>query len=171
MLIKTAAIVLIAAGFAVGGCCAASFQSKKAKVVEDILLMISVTETQLRYACLPVSDLLKIFCENNRLEGLEFISKCRGAVESGEPFPEAWKNSIESEYALCRLLSDHSGYLIRFGSDIGATDIEGQLGSCEYYKQIFEKELVEREENAKKYSKLYPALGMMLGVSAAILIV
>lgn len=170
-LIKIAAIVLIAAGFAVGGCYAASFQSKKAKVIEDILLMISVTQTQLRYACLPVSDLLKILCENNRFVGLGFIEKCKESVESGEPFPQAWKNSVESEYMLCRLLSNHCGYLIRLGSDIGATDIEGQLGCCEYYKQIFEKELVRREENAKKYSKLYPALGMMLGISAAILIV
>ncbi len=170
-MVKTAAMVLIAAGFAVGGCCAASFQNKKAKVIEDILLMISVTETQLRYTCLPVSELLKTLCENNRLNGLGFIKKCKEAVESGESFPAAWKSSIENEYALSRLLSDHSGYLIRLGCDIGATDIEGQLGSCEYYKQIFQKELVQREENAKKYSKLYPALGMMLGVSAAILIV
>jgi len=170
-LLKTAAVIFIAAGFAFGGKCLASFQIKKATVISDILLMLSVTETQLRYACLPVADLLAVLCENGKLESLGFIGKCREKVNSGEAFPQAWKESIEAEAELCRLLSDYCSYLIRLGADIGSTDLEGQLSCCEYYKQIFEKELAVREENNKKYAKLLPTLGLMLGISAAIIII
>lgn len=170
-MLKFAAIMLIGTGFFFGGVYLASRNTKKLQVVQDILLMLSVTETQLRYACLPVSDLLRVLCETEKLSSLGFIAECRSLFLQGESFPNAWKRSLEKDYELCSLLGEEKKYLVQIGADLGSTDIEGQLGCCEYYKQIFEKEIVLREENEKKYAKLYPALGLMLGVSAAIIIV
>ncbi len=170
-LLKFAALVLIASGFFSGGMYLASRQTKKVRVISDILLMISVIETQIRYACLPVSDLLRILCETEKLSSFGFIAECKNKTENGEAFPEAWKNSVENSGELCSLLGEQRSHLLRIGEEIGATDIEGQLGCCEYYKQIFEKELALREENEKKYKKLYPLLGLMLGVSVVIIIV
>ena len=170
-MLKYAAMLLILSGFLAGGMYLASLQSKKADVISDILLMLSVTETQLRYACLPVTDLMRILCETDKLCSLPFLVLCKDRLEKNDAFPDAWKKSVEECDELCRLLGNHKEYLIRLGSDIGATDLEGQLNSCEYYKQIFKKELVTREENSKKYSKVFPALGLMLGVSAVIIII
>lgn len=168
---KYASMLLISSGFMLGGMYLASFQTKKTNIINDILLMLSVTETQLRYACLPVSDLMRILCETEKLSALPFLSACKDKLDKNEPFPLAWKQSIEECGELCRLLGNHKDYLIRLGSDIGTTDLEGQLSCCEYYKQIFKKELAVREENSKKYSKVFPTLGLMLGVSAAIIII
>ena len=170
-LIKYASMLLISTGFILGGMYFASFQSKKAELINDILLMLSVIETQLRYACLPVADLMRILCETEKLSGLSFLMICKEKLDKNESFPVAWKKSVEECGELCRLLGNHKDYLIRLGSDIGATDLEGQLGCCEYYKQIFKKELAVREESSKKYSKVFPALGLMLGISAAIIII
>lgn len=164
-------MLFISSGFMLGGVYLASLQNKKTDIINDILLMLSVTETQLRYACLPVSDLLRILCKTEKLSELPFLSACKSRLDKNESFPDAWKRSVEECGELCRLLGSHKEYLIRLGSDIGATDLEGQLGCCEYYKQIFKKELAVREEFSKKYSKVFPALGLMLGVSAAIIII
>ena len=168
---KYASVLLVSTGFMLGGMYLASFQSKKADVINDVLLMLSVIETQLRYACLPVADLMRILCETEKLSTLPFLAECKRKLDKNESFPDAWKTSVYECGELCRLLGNHKDYLVRLGSDIGATDLEGQLGCCEYYKQIFKKELVVREENSKKYSKVFPALGLMLGVSAAIIII
>ena len=170
-MLKITAIILICAGFTLGGLYFASCHEKKVQIAGDVLLMISVIETQLRYACMPVPDLLRILSETDKLRDLKFIEQCKHSVESGVPFPKAWKKAVESDSELCFLLRDKSKYLVRLGFDIGATDIESQLRYCEYYKQIFEKELTQYEENRKKYSKLYPALGLTIGVSAAIIII
>ena len=164
-------MLLISAGFTLGGFGLANFYSKRISVIKEILLMISVIETQLNYACLPVSDILNLLCESQRFENLGFLIKCRTETENGEPFPSAWKKSVQSEKELCRLLSDYTVYLERLGADIGATDVSGQLRCCEYYRRIFESELAVREETGKKYSKLFPALGLTLGISAAILMI
>lgn len=170
-MIKTAAMLLISAGFIFGGFTLAALYSKRIIVIREILLMISVIETQLKYACLPVSDIMNLLCESDRFENLGFLVKCRSETENGEPFPSAWKKSVESEKELCRLLSDFTVYLERLGADIGSTDISGQLRCCDYYRRIFENELAAREESGKKYSKLFPALGLTLGISAAILMI
>lgn len=164
-------MILIASGFALGGRCLAAFQSKRVTVLETLILMLSVIETQLRYACLPVSDLLKVLDENPGLSELGFIKPCREKVCFGEAFPDAWRESVEAETELCRLLASSSESLASLGADIGSTDLEGQLSCCEYYKQLFSRELAVQEEKSQKYSKLFPPLGLMLGISAAIIII
>lgn len=170
-MIKITAILLIASGFAFSGFCIASFQRKRAEVLGDIVMMISAMQTRLRYECLPVGALLRVIQESSKGENLSFISVCREKTEQGEAFPCAWRESIESNKELCRLIRNVLPCLIRLGEELGTTDLEGQLSCCGYYERIFCDELREREEQNKKYSKLYPALGAMLGIWAAILIV
>lgn len=164
-------MVMIAAAFALGGRWLAAYQSKRVSVINDIILMLSVVETQLRYACLPVPELLRILSENPSVSRLGFIKCVREKVCFGEPFPDAWKFGVEAQSELCRLLGDTVHHLIRLGSDIGATDLEGQLSCCECYRKVFEKELKLQEEKSCKYNRLFPPLGLLAGVSAAILII
>ena len=170
-MVKTAAMLLIASGFAFSGFSIASFYRKRTEILNDIITMISVAQTQLRYACLPVSDLLRIISENKRISNLGFICSCIEKTERGKPFPTSWRESVEEEKELCRLICDILPNLFQFGEELGSTDLEGQLSCCEYYRQIFLKELELREEQNKKYSKLFPTLGVMLGISAAVIIV
>lgn len=170
-MLKISAMIMIAAGFAVGGRYVAAFQKKRVALLETILLMISSAETRLRYACLPISDLLKALNENTALSELEFIKTCREKICFGEPFPDAWKESIETETELCRLLGESSKSLISMGAELGSTDLEGQLSCCGYYKKLFECDLEEQREKSGKYSKLFPSMGILLGISAAILII
>lgn len=170
-MLKITAMILFAAGFSLAGRWAASVQEKRVSLTGEIMLMLNVIESQLRYSHLPVSDLLRVLCENTGLSGLPFIKNCRERVCFGEAFPDAWCNSVEAETEFCRLLPDASAYLASFGAEIGATDLESQLSGCEYYKQIFSAELELQREKSQRYTKLFPSLGMLLGISAAIMIV
>lgn len=170
-MLKAVSMIMIAAGLALGGRWLAAYQSKRVAVIGDIITMLTVTETHLRYACLPVTDLLRVLSENSCLSELGFIKCIREKVCFGISFPEAWKESVEGEPELCRMLSDSAHYLMRLGEDIGSTDLEGQLSCCEYYRKIFEKELEIQEEKKRRYSKLFPSLGLLAGISAAIMIV
>ena len=149
-MIKTAAALAVALGFALGGKCVASFYAG-------------------RFAHLTVEQLLRELDKNGGFVYLDFIADCRRRMESGEPFPSAWRKSIEQRGELCRLLGEAKEYLAALGS--GATDVDGQLNSCGYYKRLLTAELEQREEKNRRSSKLFPALGVMLGVSAAIMMI
>lgn len=170
-MLKIMAMLLFAVGFSLAGKWAASVQQKRVTLTGEIMLMINIVESQLRYSHLPVTDLLRVLCDNSGLSELCFIKNCRERVCFGEAFPIAWRESIEAETELCRLLPDASVYLAAFGSDIGSTDLESQLSGCEYYRQIFDGELHLQREKSKKYNRLFPPLGILLGISAAVIII
>lgn len=169
-LIKALAALLIAAAFALGGRFLAYADFRRVSLVREILLMINVMETRLRYSEMPVIQLLGQL-EESAVSQLEFIGACKTMLESGEQFSCAWKKSIEQSRALCALLPEESRKLIAMGADIGVTDIEGQLSCCRYYKSLFEQALSEREEKNKRSARMFPPLGMLLGISAAIFLI
>lgn len=170
-MLKLIAFALISAGFTAGGLLVSYYHSKRAETLSTVLLMISVIETQLRFACPPVSDLLRVLGENPALSEFGFIKCTREKMCFGEAFPDAWRESIETEPELCRILSGALRHLTALGAEIGSTDLEGQLSCCEYYKNIFSAELENQQEKNKKYSKLFPPLGLLAGISAAILMI
>ncbi len=170
-MIKAAAIMLIILGFAFFGHCITGYQQNRVDALNEIVRLISFMKTRLRYDCLPLSALLKAYEENGKRNVLAFVGNCRESTEHGKPFSAAWRESIENDRELNRLLKNVTSSLINLGEDLGTTDLEGQLSCCDYYEKIFSDELCEREEQNKKYSKLCPVLGAMLGIWAAILIV
>ncbi len=170
-MIKITAVVFVALGISLSGFYFASFYGRKTEILENIVMMIGIIRTQLRYAHLPLQSMLMFLNDNENIKSLGFVSACIKKIESGETFGVSWKESIKGEKELCRLIPESLPYLIQLGENLGTTDIEGQLLCCEYYERIFCKLLEEKEEQSKKYTKLFPALGIMLGVSAAILII
>ena len=170
-LLKLLSMFLFFVGFVCAGRLLALHHIKKAELTSDLIMMLSIIKNRLRYDCLPVPELLRVLCGTDKLKNLHFISQCAEKVEKGEAFPSAWEISVESDRELCALLDNCKAYLVQLGEDIGTTNVQGQLACCEYYEQLFKKELAAREENQKKYAKLYPSLGAMLGVAAAIIII
>lgn len=166
-MVRFFAVLSIAAAFAFGGKYLAFIAREKAEIIREILQMINVIETRLRFNATPVSQLL-LLVEESGLKRLCFISECREGIENGCVFSEAWKKSISGCGYLCALLPDDMKQLIAMGADIGVTDIEGQLACCGYNRQVFEKSLHEKEEKSRQSAKLFPPLGILLGISAAL---
>ena len=170
-MIKAAAVVFVAMGLSFFGFYFASVYGKKTEIIGNIVMMLGIIRTQIRYARMPLPSMIRFLEENESIRSLGFVSACREMIENGETFRTSWKSSIENEKELCRLIPESLPYLIQFGENLGTTDPEGQISCCEYYEHIFRKVLEEKEEQSKKYTKLFPTLGIMLGISAAILII
>lgn len=166
-MVRLIAALLIALSLALGGSCLARLDAEKVLRVRSILQMINVIETRLRFCAAPVSELLALI-ETSDLHGLDFVGICKTKVDSGDSFFSAWKQSVNKDVFLTRLMPEESQRLIDMGADIGVTDLEGQLSCCGYYRQIFENCLKTNEEKSKRSSRLFPPLGILMGVSAAI---
>ena len=166
-MIRAFAVLSVAAAFGFAGKYLAFVACEKAEIIREILQMINVIETRLRFNATPVSQLL-LLIEESGCRRLGFIKECRTEVENGCAFCKAWEKSIRNSGYLCSLLPEETKHLIAMGADIGVTDIEGQLSCCGYNRQIFEKSLREKEEKSRQSSKLFPPLGVLLGISAAL---
>lgn len=166
-LIRMIASLLIAFSLALGGSYLAWLDSEKTLRVRSVLQMINVIETRLRFCATPVGELLTLI-DASECKGLDFVKNCKTALENGEAFFFAWEQSIKNDRFLTKLMPEETQKLIDMGADIGVTDIEGQLSCCGYYRQIFADYLLANEEKSKRSSKLFPPLGILMGVSAAI---
>lgn len=166
-MVRFVASVLIAFSLALGGSYLAWIDSQRVLHVRYILQMINVIETRLRFCATPISELLAII-ETSGCGGLRFAETCRKAVENGEAFFTAWKKSVLADRFMVKFMPDETQKLIDMGADIGITDLDSQLACCGFYRRIFENFLADREEKSKRSSKLFPPLGILLGVSAAI---
>ncbi|MBO5409850.1 MAG: stage III sporulation protein AB [Clostridia bacterium] len=164
------ACVAVAAGFFFAGRYAAFRQNEKTAVIRDTVLFIAFCETKLRFASPPVADIMREAAgRSGRLSG--FVNSCCLLLDGGVSFPQAWKASLDGERELCGLLGCAKAELESFGSDLGATDIQGQLSCCGYYKHFFETELEKRSPSSERSAKVFPALGAMLGALSVILFI
>lgn len=98
-----------------------------------------------------------------------FLKKCSSLLENGEALRSAWSKAIELDKNIAG--SDAQGLLSSMGNQLGATDVEGQLSCIGYCRRELEKKLVSQEEKSKKYSGVFPALGLLTGVWVIILFV
>ena len=170
-MIKLFSAFFIVSAFACIGIYFSTLEKQRVKILKDIITMLSLAETQLRYLHITVAELMKNLGESAAISDLKFIGRCSKMLENGAAFSIAWKNSIEEDGELKKLIPETYKSLVLLGDEIGSTDLEGQLSSCGYYKQMFTAALTECEEKCKRNSKLCPSLGILLGISAAIMII
>lgn len=167
-MVKFLSLLLIASAFAFGGRAYAAHKENKARIISDIIAMINSAENRLRYSNAPLSEVFDEACICGKLG---FIRECISKTESGMGFHDAWYKSIEEDLRLKSLLGEFSGILTDFGMSLGVTDTEGQISECEYYKNIFSAELLKREEESHRCSRVFPQLGLLAGVFSLIFLI
>ncbi len=132
--------------------------------LKNITVFLSSLQTSLRYDC---SDIFTIVTESAKRQGLDCL-ECRS---SGKSFAETWYEKISclpNEYSA---LKSDKELLNKFGENLGATDVEGQLKHIELYKTQFEKQLSFAEEDIAKKAKLYKTLGLFAGTAVVLMII
>lgn len=145
--------------------------SSRIKELEEILLMLSYTKTQLEYLLLPIQDLLKNLASKKELNKLKFIYNTEQYLNLGLSFYSAWEKAITEHSKLSDLKTEDINLLVAFGKEFGTTDLKGQLKLCSLYEKLIEEELERAKSFKEKYNELYSALGILGGIAAAILLI
>lgn len=161
MPLKIAGVVLLAlAGLAAGYLRAGRLYARR-NFLRSFLSFLDTLSTGLRYSGEDIFTLMHQcggFFEMN-------------AADASKPFELAWADCIKPLTKRYSLHRQDEELLFSFGERLGKTDLEGQLSHIELYQTLFEKQEGNAEEDIGKKSKLYKALGLFVGVSAAIMLV
>ncbi|MGI6261153.1 MAG: stage III sporulation protein AB [Acutalibacteraceae bacterium] len=119
---------------------------------------LNFTETSIRYAALPVPQLLERYNrENGRLELAGF---CSAQLSRGLLFPQAWEQAAKSAARHSSLPNGDLQLLQDFGAGLGTSDVEGQLSHC----RLFAASASEIRQNAKEERQRKGRLSVLLGV-------
>lgn len=136
----------------------------------EILLFISAVKNEIEFNRKPI---ISIFHERDRggsFKPLSFISRCVGLTAEGEDLPAAWEKAIRSDKAAALLPPRDIQLLLSFGSQLGTTDVNGQINLCVLYEKLFEEELKKAQDHEEHYGKIYRQSGIFIGAAIIILI-
>ncbi|HIT53757.1 MAG TPA: stage III sporulation protein AB [Candidatus Fimivicinus intestinavium] len=138
--------------------------ARRIRALEQILLLLGLINSELAYCRTPVRELMRHIMRHGELSELPFLQLCGRMCEQGVAFPSAWSRALKRQCAERTLRREDISLLQAFGTQLGTTDLEGQLSLCGLYARLFEERLSQAREWKNKYAKLYTSLGVLGGL-------
>lgn len=157
------AVLLIASSFTVGVSMSKSLYRRKA-FLKSFIVFIENLATHIRYNTDDIFRLVAKCSEAEELKCFEFFN-----VPHSEPFEKLWNKSVLTIPRAYALTKSDIDMILQFGSQLGKTDIDGQLKHITLYKEFFKKQLDEAEDAIIKKSKLYKTMGLFVGTAVALM--
>ena len=155
-------LFLTAASFG-AGCLLSARLFRRRAFLRRLLSFVSLLSTELRYRGGDIFDLESDCAGRSQLPAL-----CVGKPESC--FEDAWNAAINAFPATFSLTGEDISLLREIGSQLGKTDLEGQLKHLSLLEIRVRAHLRDAEECMAQKSRIYKTMGFFVGASAAIVL-
>ena len=139
---------------------------RRVQILEKMLLMFGMIETEISYLSRPTCDLIKALAENEELKELDFLPICLSFFEKGEDINTAWSESLSVSD---RIGGEDACILYSFGENLGKSDSEGQIANCRYHTELTRERLLAARKKREQYASLACGLGMLSGIGIIII--
>lgn len=121
----------------------------------------------MRYSCETLPVLIGELVCRESFAPLVYLQRASECINNGVCFPAAWRDGMTADHNITQELRL---FLEPLADSLGASDIDGQLMTLALAEeQLQELHRAAQEKYAQK-GRLYRCLGILLGMSAALLI-
>lgn len=159
MIKLTGAIFLIISSFILG-----IYISKKRmnyiNFLREYIKFILNFETEIKYSRKTPIQILKEYNSGIYMEN--YINKCIKFCEK-YTFSDAWNLTFSDLKTFFCISKEEQNFIKNFGSQIGTSDIEGQINYCDYNINITKSYLEQALQNKEKNQKLPIILSLSAG--------
>lgn len=140
--------------------------SRRVRVLEKIIFMFGMIESEISYLSRPTGELIKQLAEKEELSELDFLPVCLSLTESGESIDRAWIEALSKSDSVT---GEDACILYSFGESLGRSDIDGQIANCRYHSELAQERLRSARERRERYASLACGLGMLSGIGIFII--
>lgn len=130
-----------------------------------LIEMFNSISVMIRYRAMDFYEVSKELKENISLSKLEFISQLPESYNGTNSFSDEWHKAVESD---SQIGFEEKEILHSFASNIGTSDIEGQLSELELVSCRLKAVEEKRKEDYIRKGKLYRSVGVLAGIMAGI---
>ncbi|MGN0485616.1 MAG: stage III sporulation protein AB [Acutalibacteraceae bacterium] len=134
---------------------------KRSVMLENTGLMIDQMKIRLEYLSLPINELVSDLASTQLGRELPFLLRCQESMTGGDDFPEAWQSALEKE--ALPYSAEEKEKLLQLGSNLGTSDLKGQLSLMEIYSDFFSEYTQIAKSKEKKYGNTAVVLGTLIG--------
>ena len=143
----------------------------RCRQLELTIQFIERVETEIRYTASPCEEIIRHISQDERFAELKFLTEFCNTPSSGRSFASRFQSAVDASKGWLCQQDDDTDKLKEFSSDMGLTDVEGQIKNCELYRGILEGSLKEAEEQKNKKCSLYRSLSVMGAAAAAVIMI
>lgn len=155
-------LILTAAGFG-AGCLFSARLYRRRDFLRRLQGFLSSLSTDLRYRG---EDIFTLVTECAKRAGLTALS----VQPSEDSFENAWNKAINGVCAAFPLQREDESLLREIGSQLGKTDLEGQLRHLSLIETRLAERLRDAEESLLQKAKLCKTMGFFVGAATAIVL-
>lgn len=137
--------------------------------LEKIKNMLNVFKAKIKFTGLTIQEIFSQIYEDNQ-DNIGEIFKLANEYMNDTSSKEAWEKALEDSKNSNNLDVEDINVLKNLGKMLGNTDIEGQVSQIELTENLLNEKIVEAQEDKRKNTKLYKALGIATGLGIAIIL-
>lgn len=147
----------------------ASGLSTRTAAIESAVQLLQDLHDRLLHLRPTMGELIEAAARREAFAGLGYLTACRDRMRRGEPFPTAWKKSIQQFPGA--LPTEETAMLSMLSDVLGATDLDSQLTALDCTREQLAHRLLLAREQQQKNHKLYGILGVFTGIAVAIILI
>lgn len=166
MILKILGSLLLVSACFVTGCIKSKALYRRREFLENLLVFISLLETNLRFSGSDIFTLISASANSDDLRYLIVDSS-----QTDKAFSELWNANVSELPNSLALKGEDKKLLTDFGSELGKSDLEGQIKHLQLYQSMFQRQLLSAQNEIAKKSKLYKIMGLFVGVSVALVMI
>ena len=161
-MMKIMGLILLFASCTGAGCLKSMQLAEEVRLWERFLRFVLFVENTLRGMQSTTTELTELYHTLHPEDPLTRMccSRCR----NGQPFPEAWVQSVEQLRAGWGLSPEGQRILMEFGAGLGTTDVEGQLNHAAAYRLLGQEQRTAAAAAQTQKARMYVMLGAALGL-------
>ena len=145
-----------------------SFALKLSMRRKTLNMIVSAISRMKTLICFGSFEIIRVV--NQCFYSEEFDLLCINNLDSDTSYSEAFSQQVRNISKKFALNDADKELLVSFGSELGTTDIGGQVAHAELYQNLFLERLSEAKEQETVKSRLYKVLGFSLGCAVSLII-
>ncbi len=142
--------------------------ANREKEIKQMKTALNMFATKIKYTYEPIPSLFMEIA--NKIGGNIGNIFSQSATRMKEELAgEAWENALEE--VSNNLSKEDITVLKNLGKLLGETDVEGQINQIEVVNQFLNSQLENANEERRKNEKMYRTLGIVTGLTIAIILI
>ena len=168
MLLRISGAFFIAAAAALCGFLKADQLRRNEAVCRSVRELLMKSGYLIRYRSLTVYELCAVLKECSFSDDLTFISNLPEEHIPGKDFSCLWLSALDTQKGIP---PEERELLLRFGTELGNSDSEGQAEMINALSEETALLLVRRKEEYQKYGRLWRNVSILAGLMLFVLII
>ena len=122
--------------------------------IRSMIELLSYIKIKISYELLPLPILIQEFREKNGYPISDFLDECNAHLNNGRSLKDAWLLAVNSYSSQMCFTREDTSILKEFATELGESDLNGQITNIQLYTEMLEKNLLESEHILKEKRKV-----------------